>query len=436
MEQRQYLCIDQKSFYATVECVERGLDPMKADLVVADPERSENTICLAVSSHLKTRGVKNRCRIKDIPSHMKVIVAPPRMQLYINYAAAIYGVFLKYLAPEDIYVYSIDESFLDVTPYMKMYGIPTRELAQRIMQDVRDTVGTVCTCGIGTNLYLAKIALDLMAKHSADFIGELDEKSYCEKLWEHRPITDFWRVSTGTAARLQKYGITTMGGVAHFNEDCLYKCFGIDAELLIDHAWGRESTTIADIKKYKSKSKSLSSGQTLMRDYKYEEGELIAKEMMDQLCLDMAGKKLVTSSVSLYVGYSYTEGIPGAGGTAQFTRETNAAAEMVPAISMLYRRIVRPGYVIRRVCICCNNVISDQGVYQLNMFEDISRQLKNKAIQETVLEIRAKYGKNSILKGMNYEKAATGRERNNQIGGHRSGTGESAHASIPKSETV
>lgn len=421
--QTQYLCIDQKSFYATVECVARGLDPLQADLVVADSERSQNTICLAVSSHLKKRGVKNRCRIKDIPAHMKYIVAPPRMQLYVDCAAAIYGVFLKYLAPEDIYVYSIDEAFLDVTSYLKMYGMPTKELAQKIMKDVRETVGTICTCGIGTNLYLAKIALDLTAKHAADFIGELDEKSYCEQLWDHTPITDFWRISTGTAARLQRYGITTMRGIAHFNEDCLYKCFGIDAELLIDHAWGRESTTIADIKNYKSKNKSLSSSQVLMRDYKYLEGELIAKEMMDQLCLDMAGKKLVTASITLYVGYSYTEGVPGAGGTAQFTRETNAAAEMVPAVAALYRRIVNPAYVIRRVGICCNNVVPDQGVYQLNMFEDVSQQLKNKAIQETLLEIRAKYGKNSILKGMNFEPAATGRERNNQIGGHKSGTG-------------
>lgn len=210
MEQRQYLCIDQKSYYATVECVARGLDPMTTDLVVADPERSENTICLAVSTHLKKRGVKNRCRIKEISPNMKYIIAPPRMQLYIDCAAEIYGVFLKYLAPEDIYVYSIDESFLDVTPYLKMYGLPTKELAKQIMQDVKDTVGTICTCGIGTNLYLAKIALDLTAKHADDFIGELDEESYREKLWDHKPITDFWRISHGTEARLKRYGISTM----------------------------------------------------------------------------------------------------------------------------------------------------------------------------------------------------------------------------------
>lgn len=422
MEQRQYLCIDQKSFYATVECVARGLDPMTTDLVVADPERSENTICLAVSTHMKKLGVKNRCRIKEIPPYIKHIVAPPRMQLYIDCAAEIYGVFLKYLSPEDIYVYSIDESFLDVTPYLKMYGMQAKELAKMIMKDVRDTVGTICTCGIGTNLYLAKIALDLTAKHAEDFIGELDEESYREKLWDHRPITDFWRISTGTEARLKRYGISTMRGIAMADEDCLYKCFGIDAELLIDHAWGREPTTIADIKGYKSKSKSLSSSQVLMRDYKYSEGELIAKEMIDQLCIDMAAKKLVTESISLYVGYSYTEGVPGVGGTAQFARPTNLAVEVVPAIAALYRRIVNPTYVIRRIGLSCNGVVEDPQMLQLNMFEDVNRQLREKALQEALLAIRAKYGKNSVLKGMNYQEAATGRERNNQIGGHRSGT--------------
>ena len=419
METRQYLCIDQRSFYATVECVSRGLDPTIADLVVADPERSQNTICLAVSIHLKSRGVKNRCRIKDIPSNIKYITAPPRMQLYIDYAAAIYGVFLKYLAPEDIYVYSVDESFLDVTPYLKMYKMSSKDLAKMIMKDVRNTIGTICTCGIGTNLYLAKIALDIIAKHAEDSIGILDEKSYCEQLWDHKPITDFWRISTGTASKLWRYGITTMGDVAHFNEDSLYKWFGIDAELLIDHAWGREPTRISDIKNYKSKSKSLSSSQVLMRNYNFKEGELIAKEMADQLCLDMAAKNLVTNSITLYVGYSYTEGVPGVGGTAQFSREINTAAEVVPAISALYRRIVCPSYAIRRIGLSCNNVVEDQGALQLNMFEDTSKQLRHKALQEAMIGIRAKYGKNSILKGMNFEEAATGRACNDQIGGHK-----------------
>ena len=419
MPKRQYLCIDQKSFYATVECVARGLDPMTTNLVVADPTRSENTICLAVSPSLKALGVKNRCRIKDIPSYIKHIVAQPRMQLYIDCAAEIYGVFLKYIAPEDIHVYSIDESFLDVTPYLAMYKMTAKEIALMIIRDVKDTVGTICTCGIGTNLYLAKIALDIKAKHASDFVGILDEESYRAELWDHQPLTDFWQIAGGKSARLRNHGITTMRQIAMMDENYLYDWFGIDAELLIDHAWGRESTTIADIKAYRSISKSLSSGQVLMRDYKCNEGEIIAKEMMDQLCLDMTAKKLATDSVSLYVGYSHTEGIPGTGGTAKLGVETNAASMLVPAIETLYRRIVDPRFVIRRVCISCNNVVEDQGVLQLNMFEDTTKQLKDKALQEAMLGIRAKYGKNSILRGMNYDPAATGRERNAQIGGHR-----------------
>ena len=418
MPDRQYLCIDQKSFYATVECVARGLDPMTTNLVVADPDRSENSICLAVSPSMKALGVKNRCRIKDIPGNIKHIVAKPRMQLYIDCAAEIYGVFLKYIASEDIHVYSIDESFLDVTPYLTMYGMTAKEVAVMIIKDVKDTVGTICTCGIGTNLYLAKIALDIKAKHAVDFIGMLDEDSYRAELWDHKPITDFWQIADGKATRLRNHGITTMREVAMMDEDYLYDWFGIDAELLIDHAWGRESTTIADIKAYKSKFKSLSSGQVLMRDYRYEEGLIIAKEMMEQLCLDMAAKKLVTDSVSLYVGYSHTQGVPGSGGSAKLGIETNTASMLVPAIGTLYRRTVDPRFVIRRVCLSCNNVVEDRGVLQLSMFEDTTKQLRDKALQEAMLGIRAKYGKNSILKGMNYDPAATGRERNQQIGGH------------------
>ena len=264
MPERQYLCIDQKSFYATVECVARGLDPMTTNLVVADPTRSENTICLAVSPSMKALGVRNRCRIKDIPGNIKHIVAQPRMQLYIDCAAEIYAVFLKYIAPEDIHVYSIDESFLDVTPYLAMYKMTAKEIAVMIIKDVKDTVGTICTCGIGTNLYLAKIALDIKAKHAVDFIGMLDEETYRAELWDHKPITAFWQIAEGKATRLRNHGITTMREVAMMDEAYLYDWFGIDAELLIDHAWGRESTTIADIKAYRSKSKSLSSGQVLM----------------------------------------------------------------------------------------------------------------------------------------------------------------------------
>ena len=435
----QYLVIDQKSFFASVECVARGLDPMKTNLVVADPERSENTICLAVSPAMKALGVKNRCRIKEIPPWIEHIVAPPRMQRYIDCAADIHGVFLKYIAPEDIFTYSIDESFLDVTPYLKMYGMTARELAAAIIRDIRETVGTVATCGIGTNMYLAKVALDIKAKHAPDFIGELDEEGFCRELWDHQPLTDFWRIGGRTAQKLRNRGITTMRQIAQCSEELLYKWFGIDAELMIDHAWGREPTTIADIKGYRSKSRSLSSGQVLMRDYQFSEALVIAKEMTDQLCLDLAAQRLSTDCVSLYVGYSHTLGVPGAGGTAKLAMQTNAASVIVPAVAALYKRIVDPDCAIRRVCISCNNVTEDPGVLQLNLFEDVTRQLKNKAIQEAMLGIRARYGKNAILKGMNFEEAATGRTRNGQIGGHKANgntSSQSAHAGIPQGETI
>lgn len=419
MGQPMYMVVDQKSFYATVECVARGLDPMTTKLVVADPDRSQNTICLAVTPAMKALGVKNRCRIREIPGNIKYIVAPPRMQLYIDCAAEIHSVFLKHFAPQDIYTYSIDESFIDVTPYLKMYGIPVKELAKRVIDDIREIVGTVSTCGIGTNLFLAKVALDIQAKHAPDFIAELNEEQYREQLWDHKPLTDFWGIGPATAKRLWDRGISSMRGIAQLDIDRMYDWFGVDGEILYDHAWGREPTTMADIKAYKSKSKSLSSSQVLMRDFRYDEAEIIAKEMVDQLCLDMAAKGLATESVSLYVGYSYTYRVPGAGGTAKLSAETNASSVIMPAIGTLYRRIVNPAYGIRRICLSCNNVVEDRGTFQLSMLEDTNKQLRDKSLQETLLGIRAKYGKNAILRGISYTPASTARERNRQIGGHR-----------------
>lgn len=419
MGQSTYMIVDQKSYFASVECVARGLDPMTTRLVVADPDRSSNTLCLAVTPAMKALGVKNRCRIRDIPGNIEYIVAPPRMQLYIDCAAEIHSVFLKHFAPQDIYTYSIDESFIDVTPYLKMYGIPVRELAKRVIDDVRQTVGTVSTCGIGTNLFLAKVALDIQAKHAPDFIAELNEQQYRDTLWDHKPLTDFWGIGPATAKRLWDRGVSSMRGIAQLEIDRLYDWFGIDGEILYDHAWGREPTSMADIKAYKSKAKSLSSSQTLMRDFRYEEAEIIAKEMVDQLCLEMAAKGLATESVSLYIGYSYTYGVPGAGGTAKLSAETNAASVIIPAIGTLYRRIVNPVYGIRRVCLSCNNVVEDRGMFQLSMLEDATKQLRDKALQETLLGIRAKHGKNSILRGISYTPASTARERNCQIGGHK-----------------
>ena len=281
MRDRMYICIDLKSFYASVECAERGLDPMTTNLVVADMSRTEKTICLAITPAMKALGVHNRCRIFEIPPNVDYIAATPRMQLYIDYAAEIYGIYLKYISKDDIYVYSIDEAFMDVTQYLKLYQMSARQLGQRIIDDIYNTLHIRATCGIGTNLYLTKIALDISAKHSPDFIGELTEEKYQKTLWNHTPLTDFWRVGPGTARRLATYGIYTMGQLAHTDEDFLYRLFGIDAELLIDHAWGREPVTMADIKAYKPQTNCLSSGQVLPYDYNFQDGSLIVKEMMD-----------------------------------------------------------------------------------------------------------------------------------------------------------
>ena len=421
MKQRIYLCIDLKSFYASVECVERGLDPMLTNLVVADPERSEKTICLAITPAMKKLGIKNRCRVFEIPAGISYIMAVPRMQKYIDYAAEIYAIYLKYIAKEDIHVYSIDEAFMDVTDYLPLYGISARQLGQRIMDDIYKQMGIYATCGIGTNLYLCKVALDITAKNSKDFIGELTEESFCKTLWEHRPLTDFWRVGAGTVNRLASVGILTMRDIAQADEDLLYHLFGVDAELLIDHAWGRETCTMQDIKEYKAQSNGISSGQVLMRDYSYEEGKLVVKEMMDLLCLELVEKGLVTSSVTLHVGYSNRLNVKSAHGTVSLDTETNADIILVPEIIKLYERIVNPDYPVRRFNLSCNHVIPEE-FRQYNLFVDAEDLERNRRMQKAVLEIKHKFGKNAVLKGMNLEESATTRERNRQIGGHKSGS--------------
>ena len=418
-----YLCIDLKSFYASVECVERGLDPMTTNLVVADPERTEKTICLAVSPAMKALGVKNRCRVFEIPKNIEYIMAEPRMQKYIDYAAEIYGIYLRYVSKDDIHVYSIDEAFLDVTPYLPHYHLTAREMAVMLMDKVCKEVGVRATCGIGSNLYLAKIALDITAKHSEDFIGELDEESYRETLWRHQPLTDFWRIGAGTANTLAGRYIFTMEDIANADEDMLYRVFGVDAELLIDHAWGREPVTIADIKAYKPKTNSLTSGQVLMRDYTFDEARLVLKEMLDQMCLDMVDKELAAGSVTIQIGYSNSLNIPAAKGTASLTSHTNSDLIIIPAVMRIYDRIMERDKLIRRLNICCNNVLPDTEERQISLFEeedsgDIDR---NKRLQRAVLSVKKKYGKNSVFKGMDLEEAATARERNRQIGGHKSG---------------
>ncbi len=416
--ERTYICIDLKSFYASVECVERGLDVMTTHLVVADPERSDKTICLAVSPALKALGVPGRCRVFEIPKGIDYIMAPPRMQKYLDYSAEVYAIYLKYISKDDIHVYSVDEAFMDVTEYLSLYHMTARELGQCMLDDIFRTLGLRATCGIGSNLFLTKVALDITAKHAPDFIGELDEQSYREKLWDHRPLTDFWRVGAGISKRLETYGMLTMRDIANGDENHLYKLLGVNAELLIDHAWGREPVTIQDIRAYTSSTHSLTQGQVLMRDYDFDEGLVIAKEMMDVMCLDMVDKGLVSKSFSLMVGYSKSCPLPAAKGTFSLDTESNASFILLSQIEELYRRIVNPSYLIRRMYVVANGVIPEEYM-QYSFFtspEDLERDRK---MQKAVLEIKNKFGKNAILKGLNFEKGATTRDRNNQIGGHK-----------------
>ena len=419
-KKRIYVCIDLKSFYASVECRERGLDPMNTNLVVADPQRTEKTICLAVSPAMKALGIPGRCRVFEIPAGIQYIMAPPRMQLYIDYSAEIYEIYLKYIAKEDIHVYSIDEVFMDVTDYLEMYQMTAKELALMIMDDVIKTTGITATAGIGTNLYLAKIALDITAKHAADHIGILDEESYCNTLWDYKPLTDFWRIGKGVAGRLKRSGISTMGEIAHADEDMLYQMFGIDAELLIDHAWGREPVTMADIKSYKPKSNSVSSGQVLPRDYSYEEARLAGKEMADLLALELVEKGLVTDSITLHVGYSNRLERKPAHGTITMTVTTSSARQIMAYTEKLFERIVNPHVSVRRMNVTFNHVV-DEAYKQYDLFTDPAEMEREHRLQTAMLDIKGKFGKNAILKGMNLQESATAMERNGQIGGHKSG---------------
>lgn len=494
----QYIAIDLKSFYASVECIERGLDPLTTNLVVADGARTEKTICLAVSPSLKSYGVPGRPRLFEVVSKIKevnrlrrwasparqligatydnrlliedgrlavdYIVAPPRMALYIEYSTRIYQVYLKYFSPDDIHVYSIDEVFIDATHYLKTYKKTARELAEVVIRDVLNTTGITATVGIGTNMYLCKVAMDIVAKrmkpdeHGAR-IAELDEMSYRRILWEHRPLTDFWRVGRGYAKKLESHGIYTMGDVALTsvqNEGLLYKLFGINAELLIDHAWGWECCTIADIKTYKPMSRSLSSGQVLHSPYAVKTARLVLREMCDALVLDMVDKGIATNQAVLTVGYDVESlSIPGityrgditrdhygrevpkhAHGTVNFNRHTSSTEEITDGILDLYDRIVNPALLIRRLNIGVNNLSSESvrksegRAEQMNFFTDYTdadkkakeaeeNYAKEKQRQSAVIAIRKKFGGNSIIRGMSLEDGATAIDRNMQIGGHK-----------------
>ena len=490
---KKYLCIDLKSFFASVECVERGLNPLTTNLVVADKERTEKTICLAVTPSLKTYGIPGRARLFEVVQKVRevnnqrrlnapnrtfmdksfnaeelngnpgleldYIVAPPRMAYYMEYSTRIYNVYLKYIAPEDIHVYSIDEVFIDITHYLATYKLSAHDFARKLIQDVLNTTGITATAGIGTNMYLAKIAMDIEAKHiPADKdgvrIAELDEMSYREKLWSHRPLTDFWRVGKGYANKLERYGMRTMGDVARcslYDEDLLYRLFGVNAELLIDHAWGWEPCTIKEIKAYKPSTNSLSSGQVLKTPYYFDKAKLVTREMVELLVLELVEKALVTNQVVLTIGYDidnltddniqykgdittdfYGRQVPKhAHGTANIDRYTASSKLIVDATMELFDRIVDKSLLVRRINIAVCKLqkekdVNENQVEQLDLFTDYEKKnaqeeslKKEKRMQEAVLSIKKKYGKNAILKGMNLEEGATAKERNSQIGGHK-----------------
>lgn len=503
MKDRTYICCDLKSFYASVECVERGLDPMTTNLVVADQRRTEKTICLAVTPSLKAYGISGRARLFEVvqrvkevntrrkwaaPGHaltgssvqdpevrantalaLDYLVAPPRMAHYIDWSTKIYQVYLKYIASEDIFPYSIDEVFMDATHYLDLYHMTGRELARTIILDILKTTGITAAAGIGTNLYLAKVAMDIEAKHvPADKYGvriaELDEMSYRQKLWGHRPLTDFWRVGPGYARKLEGNGLFTMGDIArcsignptdHYNEDLLYKLFGVNAELLIDHAWGWEPCTLADVKAYRPENKSIVSGQVLQCPYDFPKARLVVREMADALALDLVGKGLVTDQLTLTVGYDienltdpdrakqfhgevkidrYGRKIPKhAHGTANLSY-TSSGKKLLDAVTELYDRIVDRNLMIRRLSISANRLLEEgktpeQESEQMDLFTDYAAKerqeqadgaahARERKIQEVMLGIKKKYGKNAVLKGLNLEDGATARERNQTIGGH------------------
>ncbi|MBO7589148.1 MAG: DNA methylase [Bacteroidaceae bacterium] len=483
---RIYAAIDLKSFYASVECVERGLDPLNTNLVVADASRTDKTICLAVSPSLKTYGIGGRARLFEVVQRVRqingerrrnapgrklgepetdnrkvlsdpsaalgYITAPPQMAHYMEVSSRIYSIYLKYVAPEDIHVYSIDEVFIDLTDYLKMRKCTAHELTMLMIRNILSETGITATAGIGTNLYLAKVAMDIVAKHvepdkDGVRIAELDEMSYRQQLWEHRPLTDFWRVGHGIAAKLESYGMRTMGDVALYStlpqwEDELYRMFGVNAELLIDHAWGWEPCTMAEIKAYKPQVNSISSGQVLSEPYDFKKGRLIAKEMTDALVFDLVGKRLVTDRITLTVNYDsenlkrtdlkydgpvvtdhYGRDVPKpAHGTVDLNGHTSSSEYIIKEVAKLYDSIVNPNLTVRRFNVTAQNVINESEAEprQLDLFGDNApTDGRERRRQEAVIAIRKRYGKNSILRGMNFEEGSTARDRNRQVGGHK-----------------
>lgn len=412
-----YLCIDLKSFYASVECVERGLDPFDVNLVVADPDRGGGAITLAATPAIKKLGVPSRGRIYEIPEGIEYITARPRMHLYMEYSAKIYSIFLKHIASEDIHVYSIDEAFLDITSYLELYKMSPKQLARRILDDIYDETGITATVGIGTNLFLTKVALDITAKHTPDNMGYLDEELFRQQLWHHTPLTDFWMIGPGTANHLARLGITDLYGITQFPEYILYREFGINAEILIDHARGKETVEIKDIKAYQPKANSISNSQILFEDYNYKDAFLILKEMVDSNVLALTEKHLVSDHISLFIGYSKNKRKPSRGST-KITNRTNSYRILMEEFRLLYQKIVDLNYPIRHIGISFGNV-RDEIYEQYDLFADVEEIEKERKLQQTLVDIRNKFGKNAVLKGMNYLDKGTARYRNTTIGGHK-----------------
>ena len=417
--QKYYLCIDLKTFYASVECVERGLDPFNTNLVVADPTRGKGTICLAISPKMKMLGVKNRCRIFEIPPTIKYIIATPRMKKYIEYSANIYSIYLKYFSKEDIHVYSIDEAFMDVTKYLKLYKLNPIELAKKIIKDIFKTYGITATAGIGTNMYLAKIALDITAKHNPQNIGYLDEEKYKQELWHHKPLSDFWQIGRGIERRLNKMRIFDMYDIAHTEQKRLYKEFGVNAEYLIDHSWGKETCTIADIKAYKPKTNSVTNSQILFEDYSFIKARLVLKEMVELGSLRLIENNLVTDTVSIYIGYSKNI-IKATGGTKRLANYTNVYRELLKSFLQLYDNTTDKNVPIRRIGVNFANVIETDNI-QLSLFTNQEKIDEERKLELAMCSIKNKMGKNAIIRGIDLEDGATTMMRNKLIGGHNSG---------------
>ncbi len=416
MDNRWYFCIDMKCFFASVECAERGLSPFETCLAVVDASRGNNAICLAITPKMKALGIKNRCRYNDIPKDLDFIDAKPRMRKYIEYAANIYDVYLDYVSPLDIHVYSIDEAFLDVTSYLKAYNKTPKEFAKFLINEIAVRTKIPATCGIGTNLYLAKIALDITAKKSTDHIGFLTEKIFDLTLLNHRPITDFWGIAKGTEKRLKKYGIYDMEGIRKADKNFLYKEFGINAELLIDHAFGRETCTISDIKNYKTKSKSISSSQILFEDYDTNKAKLVLEEMTLTSTQELLKRKVVTNSISIYVGYS-KDSIPSAGGSIRLPLATSSFKSIIKYVDYLYDKHVTLGIPIRRLGISFGG-LADESAEGYDFFTDLESIKKERDLERTIIGIKGKFGKNSVVRGFDLLEGATQIERNKLIGGH------------------